>query len=77
MKEFEKITIDGTKYVVLGTMDDGRLELVDDTRLDYAVGLFARKLTCPTCNKEFYVLDSGKMSSCVCPECASSVEIKK
>lgn len=76
MKEFEKITIDGTKFVVLGTADDGRLELIDDTRLDYAVGLFACKLICPSCHKEFYALDTGKMSSCTCPECSAVVEVK-
>jgi PHP family Zn ribbon phosphoesterase len=77
MKDFEKIEIDGVKYVVLGTNDDGRVELVDDTRLDYAVGMFAFPLTCPKCGKAFYVLDDGKVTSGTCPACGEEVPIER
>ena len=77
MKDCDKITIDGTRYVVLGNTDDGRVELVDDTRMDYAVGMFAFKLTCPKCGSMFYVLDDVKTTSFKCPTCGEEVTIDR
>lgn len=66
---YEKTTIDGTVYNVLGKNDDGRYELIEDGRLDYAVSMFAIKAVCPECGTEFYVLDQGPVRKIKCSKC--------
>lgn len=75
--EYEQIVIDGTRYNILDTLDDGRLEIVEYSRMDYATHMYAFKLKCPDCGEEFYVLDDGITKSVKCPGCKNEIQLER